>query len=422
LNQKVFVLDTNKQPLAPCHAARARQLLNQGKAAIYQRYPFTIILKRIVDLVDSKPRRLKLDPGSKTTGIAIVNDSTGFLEFAAELNHRGQKIKADLASRRAVRRSRRSRKTRYRKPRFENRRRAKGWLPPSLMSHVHHIETWVNRLTLLCPITAISLEWVRFDTQKLQNPEIDGVSYQQGTLFGYEVREYLLEKFGRSCVYCGTTETKLQVEHIIPKSRGGSNRVTNLTLACTPCNQLKDNQTAKEFGFPQVQRLASKPLKDAAAVNATRWKVYLTLCSIGLPIECGTGGRTKYNRSLRKLPKTHWLDAACVGESTPLTLKTHGIRPLIITAAGRGSRQKCRMDKYGFPRTKAKAQKRVKGFQTGDIVKAVVTKGKKVGSYTGRVAVRTSGSFNITTLKDTVQGISYRYCKLLHRIDGYNYT
>jgi hypothetical protein len=120
LNQKVFVLDTNLKPLAPCHAARARQLLKTGKAAVYRRYPFTIILKRAVVTVDDKPLRLKLDPGSKTTGLAIVNDTTGEIEFAAELNHRGQQIKADLESRRAIRRSRRNRKTRYRKPRFQN--------------------------------------------------------------------------------------------------------------------------------------------------------------------------------------------------------------------------------------------------------------------------------------------------------------
>ena len=205
MNQKVFVLDTNRIPLAPCHAARARQLLNKGFAAVYHRYPFTIILKRSIcrsggrsprplasfgpgSEIDDKPLRLKIDPGSKTTGIAIVNDKTGEIEFAAELNHRGDQIKTNLDKRRAVRRSRRSRKTRYRKPRFDNRTRPKGWLPPSLMSRVHNIKTWVNRLRKLCPVKAISMELVRFDTQKMEKPEISGVEYQQGTLQGYEVR------------------------------------------------------------------------------------------------------------------------------------------------------------------------------------------------------------------------------------------
>ena len=406
----------------PCTQARARQLLNKRKAAIYRRYPFTIILKRAVADVDNKLLRLKLDPGSRTTGIAIVNDSTGEIEFAAELSHRGLKIKSDLESRRAIRRSRRNRKTRYRKPRFLNRRRPLGWLPPSLISRVYNIETWVNKLRATCPIQAISMELVRFDMQTMENPEISGVEYQQGQLFGYEVREYLLEKFNRKCVYCGVENVPLEIEHIIPKSRQGSNRVSNLTLSCRPCNVKKGSQTALEFGFPKVQAQAKKPLKDAAAVNATRWEIYTRLQETQLPVEVGTGGRTKFNRIQRGLPKTHWLDAACVGESTPESLKTNGIRPLIITANGRGSRQMCRVDKYGFPRTKAKSNKRVKGFQTGDIVKAVVTKGKKICTYIGRVAVRTSGSFNITTAKGTVQGISHRYCKLLHRVDGYSYA
>ena len=418
---KVFVLDTNKQPLQPCHPARARQLLKKGKAAVYRRYPFTIILKYAVSEPDMQPLRLKIDPGSKTTGLAIVNDNTGDIVFAAELQHRGQQIKKSLDSRRAVRRSRRNRKTRYRKPRFNNRTRPKGWLPPSLMSRIYNIETWVRRLRRLCPIVAISLELVKFDTQAMVNPEISDVEYQQGKLFGYEVREYLLEKFRRKCAYCGAENIPLQVEHIIPKTRDGSNRVSNLTIACKECNQRKGNQTAEEFGHSEVQEQAKKPLKDAAVVNATRWELYRRIESTGLPIEVGTGGRTKYNRSVRELPKTHWLDAACVGASTPEVLKVEGIRPLVITATGRGSRQMCRMDKHGFPRTTAKKLKRVRGFQTGDIVKAIVPTGKKAGTHIGRVAVRTSGSFNIKTESGTVQGISHRYCQLLHQIDGYAY-
>jgi len=476
---KVFVLDTKKRPLVPTHPARARQLLKKGKAAVLRKYPFTIILKREIKEVGNQPFRLKIDPGSKTTGLAILNDNTGEVVWAAELQHRGLQIKKSLEKRRAIRRSRRQRKTRYREPRFSNRTPKKGWLPPSLMSRVYNIKTWVTRLRKHCPIKAISLELVRFDTQAMQKKEISGVFYQQGTLLGYEVREYLLEKFGRKCVYCGKEDIKdLEVEHIIPKTRGGSNRISNLTLACQKCNSKKGIKTAEEFGHPAVQEQAKHPLKDAAAVNATRWKIYQRLQTTGLPIEVGTGGRTKYNRMTcalassppfppvdggvggdlslitacfvpcarqlrllirdkmstthkqmstthtkikKSLKKTHWLDAACVGESTPETLMVDGIQPLRIVATGRGSRQMCRMDAFGFPRTKAKQCKRVHGFQTGDMVKAVVKEGRHTGSYIGKVSVRTSGSFNITTVNGTVQGISYKSLKLLHRHDGYIY-
>jgi len=420
---KVFVLDTNKQPLQPCHASRARQLLKKGKASVYKRYPFTIILHYAVKEVDKQPLRLKFDPGSKITGLAIINNNSGEVIFAAELKHRGEQIKSDLERRRQLRRGRRSRKTRHRPERFDNRRRSEGWLPPSLMSRVYNIETWTNRLRQLCPITAISVELAKFDTQKMRNPKINGVEYQQGTLYGYEVKQYLLEKYNHTCVYCGKTDVPLEVEHIIPKSReGGTNRIDNLIISCVECNRKKNNQTAVEFGYPEVQKQAKKTLKDAAAINSTRWEIYRRLKETDLPVEIGTGGRTKFNRVKRDLPKTHWIDAVCVGELTPNNILIDGIQPQKIEAVGHGNRQMCRMDKYGFPRTKPKQFKRVKGFQTGDIVKAVVTKGKKKGIYEGKVSVRASGYFNIKTKNGIVQGISHRFCTLRYRADGYNYS
>ncbi len=190
---KVFVLDTQKQPLNPIHPGRARLLLTQGKAAVLKRYPFTIILKTAAQEPELQPLRIKIDPGSQTTGLALVDDSSGAILFAAELHHRGQAIKKASDQRRAVRRSRRQRKTRYRQPHFKNRRRKSGWLAPSLESRVAHVLTWIKRLLRVCPIKAISLELVKFDLQQMEHPEISGVEYQQGALFGYEVRQYLLE-------------------------------------------------------------------------------------------------------------------------------------------------------------------------------------------------------------------------------------
>jgi hypothetical protein len=278
----------------------------------------------------------------------------------------------------------------------------------------------------LCPITAISLELVKFDLQQMENPEISGAQYQQGTLAGYEVREYLLQKWGRTCVYCGTKEVPLQIEHIVPRAVRVDDRVCNLTLACESCNQAKGKQDIcvlahKPELLAKILAQAKSPLKDATAVNATRWKLYARLKALGLPVECGSGGLTKFNRTERRLPKTHWGDACCVGKSTPETLLVKGMVPLLIKANGRGGRQMCLMDKFGFPRTKPKQAKVVKGFQTGDLVRAVVTSGKKIGVYVGRVAVRSSGSFNITTKQGTVQGISSRFCTAIHHGDGYSY-
>ncbi len=425
----VFVVDADRQPLNPVHPGRARILLSSGEAAVLKRYPFTIVLKRSVEQQEVESLRIKIDPGSKTTGIAVVNDISGEVVFAAELAHRGVQIKKQLDDRLNVRRSRRRRKTRYRQPRFDNRRNKKqGWLPPSLESRISNIITWVKRLMRLCPITAMSQELVRFDLQKMENPEINGVQYQQGTLQGYECREYLLHKWDRQCAYCGKKGIPLQIEHIHPRANGGTDRISNLTLSCEQCNVAKGTQDIQDFlqKKPEVLKRilaqAKAPLKDASVVNATRWQLYHRLLALGLPVECGSGGLTKFNRTTRGLPKEHWIDAACVGKSTPGKLEMQGIVPLLITAEAHGCRQMCNVDKRGFPCSKPKGAKKVKGFQTGDLVRAQVTTGKKQGQYVGRVLVRASGSFDITTSSGRVQGIHHRFCAPVQRSDGYSYA
>lgn len=426
---KVFVVDHERNPLDPIHPGWARKLLSSGQAAVLRRYPFTLILKKRIEEPQVQPLRIKLDPGCRTTGIAVLNDATGHVVFATELSHRGEQIKKALDGRRTVRRSRKNRKTRYRKPRFSNRRCRKGWLPPSLESRIANVITWVQRLNRYAPITAISLELVKFDLQQMDNPEIQGVEYQQGTLAGYELREYVLEKLHRQCAYCGAKDVPLQVEHIQPRAKGGTDRVSNLCLACEPCNQKKGTQDIAVFlnKKPEVLKKilaqTKAPLKDAAAVNATRWALYERLKETSLPIECGSGGLTKFNRTTRGLPKTHWLDAACIGRSTPETIKVEGIVPLSIEATGHGNRQMCGVDKHGFPIRHRTRQKMHYGYQTGDLVRAVVPAGlKTAGTHRGRVLARATGSFDITTRQGRVAGVSYRYCRPIHQSDGYSYT
>ncbi len=418
----IFVLDTNKKPLIPCKPSMARKLLTAGKAAVFKRFPFTIILKKAVTAT-IESITLKLDPGSKTTGIALLQGEK--VIFGAELTHRGQTIKANLESRRSLRRGRRSRHTRYRQARFLNRTRKQGWLAPSLQHRVGTTLTWVNKLRKLTPIGLIVQELVRFDLQQLENPEISGVEYQQGELQGYEVREYLLNKWNRKRAYCDAENLALQVEHIHPKAKGGSNRISNLCLACEKCNLKKGTQNIAQFltKKPDILRRiltqAKRPLKDAAAVNSTRWALLSRLKETGISVLTGSGGLTKFNRVRLNLPKTHWLDAACVGQIESLEVLTN--KPLLIKATGHGTRQMCRTDKFGFPSRYVPRNKFVKGFQTGDIVKAIVISGKKIGEYVGRVAVRSTGSFNISA-SQLVQGISHKYCKIVYRKDGYSYA
>lgn len=427
ISMAVFVIDRRKKPLMPCSEKRARLLLERERARIHRIRPFTI---RLVDRTQEnsvlQPLRLKLDPGSKITGVALVHGSEANCRVVAlsELEHRGRQISEALTARRAFRQRRRSTNLRYRAPRFDNRRRPDGWLPPSLQHRVDSAVMLVNRFRRLAPVGTITMELVRFDTQALENPEITGIEYQQGTLAGYEVREYLLEKWGRQCVYCDRKNVPLQIDHIEPRSKKGSDRISNLTLACEKCNQAKSDMDVREFlrepeRIKRILATAKTPLRDAAAVNATRWSLYRALKTTGLPVACSTGGRTKYNRCRLNIPKSHALDAACTGVVESLS---GWQRPtFVFRATGRGSYQRTRLTKYGFPRGYLMRQKQAHSFQTGDMVYAEVPAGAKAGTYTGRVAVRSTGSFNIQTADAVVQGISYRYCRLLQRNDGYSY-
>jgi hypothetical protein len=423
----VFVLDKRKQPLMPCSEKRARLLLERGRAVVVRRYPFTI---RIKDRIGGETQsvRVKIDPGSKVTGLALVrNEGTNHpatVLSLIKLAHRGRQISEALTARRGFRRRRRNANLRYRAPRFLNRCRSerKGWLAPSLRHRIDTCMSWVERLRRLVPIAGIAVERVRFDMQLLDNPEVSGVGYQQGTLAGYEIREYVFERDGRHCAYCGAVDVPLNLDHVIPRSRGGSNRPSNLVPACIPCNEEKDSTPIEMFlaGKPavltRIKAQIRKPLKDAAAVNATRWALYEALADTGLPVEASSGGRTKFNRGRLKIPKTHALDAACVGETAMLA---GWQQPTFeIKATGRGTYCRTNVTASGFPRGYRTRVKIVSGFQTGDMVWAQVPNGARAGVHIGRLAVRVTGSFKI----GKADGVNAKYCKILHRADGYGYA
>lgn len=429
----VFVLDKHKKPLMPCSNKRARLILAVGRARVHKLHPFTIRLTdRLVENSILQPVTVKIDPGATTTGIALVRvvdtneDPAHHVLHLSELTHRGKAIKKALQQRAGYRRRRRSKNLRYRPARFDNRSKPKGWLAPSLRHRVETVTSWIARYRRSAPVSAIAMELVRFDMQLMQNPDVEGVGYQNGTLAGTEVREYLLEKWGRKCAYCSVKNAPLNIDHVIPRASGGTDRVSNLTLACIPCNERKGKQSIEQFLARDPKRLAlikaglKRPLNSAAAVNATRWALWRTLVATGLPVECATGGRTKWNRGRFDVPKTHALDAACVGKIGNVwewRKETQDIR-----CTGRGSYQRTNVDASGFPRGKPMpTTKKIHGFKTGDLVTATLSKGVHIGTWIGRVAVRATGSFNIQTKNGTRQGISWRNCQLLQSADGYGY-
>ncbi|WP_440069272.1 RNA-guided endonuclease IscB [Streptosporangium sp. OZ121] len=426
----MFVLDKHGHPLQPTSPAGARKLLRSGRAVVHRHTPFVIRLKdRVRDESTVPGVAVGVDPGSKHTGVAVFTERDGSRagRYALQLDHRGGAIRDKLASRAALRRGRRSRNLRHRAPRFSNRTRPKGWLAPSLRHRLDTTMSWVSRLTHWAPVTAVHVEKAAFDTHTMSaGRPLEEVQYQQGTLAGYEVREYLLAKWGRTCAYCGTQDVPVNIDHIHPRSRGGSDRISNLTLACIGCNQTKNATLIEEFlkGKPallaKILKQAKAPLRDAAAVNATRWALWRALKATGLPVSTGSGGRTKWNRSRTGAPKSHTLDALHVGELESVTAWPS--RVLVVKATGRGAYARTTSDRYGFPRLVRPRIKLHHGFQTGDLVRAHVTTGKKAGVHVGRVLVRSCGKFDITTRHGRVAGINHRHVRHLQRADGYGYT
>ncbi|MFZ3499589.1 RNA-guided endonuclease IscB [Streptomyces sp. 5.8] len=426
----VFVLDKHGVPLQPTSPARARKLLSQGRAAVARHTPFVIRLKdRTVAASQVDGVHLGIDPGSKYTGIAVFTAKGGNRRglYSVELGHRGSMIRDKLIARSAYRRGRRSRNLRYRAPRFSNRARPKSWLAPSLRHRVDTTTSWATRLARWAPVGVVHVERVAFDTHAMSNGgPLEGAEYQYGTLHGTESREYLLAKWGRACAYCGATGVPLNIDHIHPRSLGGSDRISNLCTACIPCNERKSNQSVEDFlkGSPRllvrILAQAKSPLRDAASVNATSWALWRALDATFPEVRATSGGRTKWNRQRTGTPKTHTLDALCVGELNAVIRTPACV--LAVAATGRGTYARTRTDKYGFPRLRLPRTKQFFGYQTGDLARAIVPTGKKTGTHTGRIAVRAAGSFNIRTAHGLVQGIRHAHFKLLQRADGYAYT
>lgn len=302
----IYVLNMRGQPLMPTTQHKGKKLLKEGKAIVFQRCPFTIQLYYATGET-RQPIKLGVDPGYMNIGFSATTDKLEVISGTLTLR---KDVSNKLADRRRYRRARRSRLG-YRPPRFNNRKRPERWLAPSTRhrhdSHIRLVET----LATLLPITYKRVEVENFDTHKMQHPEITGVEYQQGELQGYEVKEYLLNKWGRKCAYCSKTGVPLEVEHIVPKSRGGTDRVSNLTISCRKCNLKKGNQTAEEFGYPTLQHQATQPLKAAACLNSIRWRLVEQLGA-----EHTYGYVTKYHRSKLDLEKSHFNDAFVIAGGT----------------------------------------------------------------------------------------------------------
>lgn len=303
---RVPVLNMRGKPLMPTAPRKARKLIEQGKAKVIKRKPFVIQLT-IATGETKQDITLGIDSGYSKIGFSAITSKRELISGELALRKDVSKL---LEQRRAYRRTRRA-KLWYRESRFNNRKRAEKWLAPSLQYKLDTHIRLIENMKKWFPITNIIIEIATFDTQKIQNPEISDIEYQQGELQGYEIREYLLEKFGRKCVYCKKKDIPLEVEHIIPKSKGGSSRVSNLTISCRKCNLKKGSQTAEEFGFPKIQARAKESLKSTAFMNVVR-----KMLVEKLGCEHTFGYITKYGRIKYDLEKSHINDAFVIAKGS----------------------------------------------------------------------------------------------------------
>ena len=303
----VYVLNINGQPLMPTQRhGKVRRLLKAGKAKVIKRCPFTIqLLYETQDNV--QPVSLGVDAGSKYIGISATTEE--IVLYEAEIELRNDIVKL-LSDRREQRRGRRNRKTRYRKPRFNNRRRKDGWLAPSVQNKVDSHLTAIRKVHEILPVTKVIVEVASFDVQKIKNLDIKGTEYQKGEQLGFwNVREYVLWRDNHTCQCCkGKSKDKVLNVHHIESRKTGGNAPNNLITLCETCHKEYHNGT---IVLPNAIKRGMR-FRDAAFMNIMRWTLYENLKKIYNNVSLTYGYITKNVRINNGLSKSHYFDARCI--------------------------------------------------------------------------------------------------------------
>lgn len=303
----VYVLNINGQPLMPTQRhGKVRRLLKAGKAKVIKRCPFTIqLLYETQDNV--QPVSLGVDAGSKYIGISATTEE--IVLYEAEIELRNDIVKL-LSDRMEQRRGRRNRKTRYRKPRFNNRRRKDGWLAPSVQNKVDSHLTAIRKVYEILPVTKVIVEVASFDIQKIKNLDIKGTEYQKGEQLGFwNVREYVLWRDNHTCQCCkGKSKDKVLNVHHIESRKTGGNAPNNLITLCETCHKEYHNGT---IVLPNAIKRGMR-FRDAAFMNIMRWTLYENLKKIYNNVSLTYGYITKNVRINNGLSKSHYFDARCI--------------------------------------------------------------------------------------------------------------
>ena len=305
----VYVLNIDGQPLMPTtRHGKVKHLLREGKAKVVKRCPFTIqLLYNNTNYV--QPINLGVDAGSKHIGLSVTTKEKVLYEADVELRDDIVKL---LSTRRENRRTRRNRKTRYREARFNNRKNSKpkGWLAPSIRQKIEcHLKV-VDNVTKILPISKIIVEVASFDIQKINNPDISGIEYQQGPQLGFwNTREYVLCRDEHKCQCCkGKSKDKILNVHHIESRKTGGDSPNNLITLCETCHNGYHKGTVK---LPKSIKRGTS-FKDAVFMGIMRWAFYNKLKEIYKNVSLTYGYLTKNTRITNNLPKEHYIDARCI--------------------------------------------------------------------------------------------------------------
>ena len=403
----VYVLSKTGQPLMPTeNHAKVRILLKQGKAKVVNRCPFTIQLLYSSTNYTQKVT-LGVDSGSKHIGLSATTKDKGLFESDVELRN---DIVDLLSTRRELRRSRRNRKLRHRKPRFNNRRRNDGWLAPSVKQKVDSHITMIAKVHKILPISNIVVEVASFDIQKIKDPTISGMDYQQGEQLGFwNVREYVLFRDGHKCQCCkGKSKDKILNVHHIESRKTGGDAPNNLITLCETCHTGYHKGTVK---LPKTIHRGMS-FKDATFVGIMRWALFEKLKAIYSDVKLTYGYITKNTRIKNGLPKDHYIDARCIS-GNPNAVSNGNVYYYKKVRCHNRQIHKTNFIKGGY-RKRNQAPYEVKGFRLYD---QVLWKGQKCFIF-GR---RATGRMDLRLLDGTHVNASVRYknLKLLKMRNSY---
>lgn len=397
----VYVLNQNGQPLMPTeNHAKVRVLLKQGKVKVINKCPFTIQLLYSSTNYTQKVT-LGVDSGSKHIGISATTKNKVLFESDVELRN---DIVDLISTRRELRRSRRNRKLRYRKPRFNNRKRSDGWLAPSVRQKVDSHITMIAKVHKILPISNVVVEVASFDIQKIQNPEISGTDYQQGEQLDFwNVREYVLFRDGHICQCCkGKSKDKILNVHHIESRKTGSNAPNNLITLCETCH------TGYHKGIVKLPKTIHRGMsfKDATFMSIMRWALYEKLKTIYSDVKLTYGYITKNIRIENDLTKDHYIDARCIS-GNPNAISNGDVYYYKKVRCHNRQIHKNTILKGGY-RKRNQAAYEVKGFRLYD---KVLWKGQKCFIF-GR---RTTGHMDLRILDGTHinASVGYKNLKLL---------